>query len=264
MSAADGEARRRALAKTLTGRFWLRFHMSLMLAVAFVAGSLGNRLLLEWPVHHAALRWLVALAGAYGAFFVAMRLWLAYVGVRPLNAPDVGNALDSTDASGGGGGLDVGSGATKGVSGGGGRFGGAGASSSFDSPAPRVQGGPATTPSSSSRSGFGIDIDGDDGGIVVLVLVTLAIAAALIGGAAYLVVGAPHLLVDIAFGAAITHGFGRGVRHSSRDAGWSGSVLAATWKPFAVVTVTLVIAGLVFEHYFPGARTLGEAWTFYR
>ncbi|SRR6266511_794425 len=209
----DVDARHRALANTLAGRFWLRFHMSLMLAVAFSAGALGNRLLLEWPVHHAALRWLLALASAYGAFFIAMRLWLAYVG----------------------------------------------ATSSFDSAAPRPSVG-ATSNVSSSRGGFGIDIGGDDGEFIVLLLVTLAVTAALVGGAAYLLVAAPHLLPDVAFGAAITHGFGRGVRQASRDPGWTGSVLAATWKPFAAVTVTIVIAGLVFEHSFPGARTLGEAW----
>ncbi len=209
----DVDARHRALANTLAGRFWLRFHMSLMLAVAFSAGALGNRLLLEWPVHHAALRWLLALASAYGAFFIAMRLWLAYVG----------------------------------------------ATSSFDSAAPRPSVG-ATSNVSSSRGGFGIDIGGDDGEFIVLLLVTLAVTAALVGGAAYLLVAAPHLLPDVAFGAAITHGFGRGVHQASRDPGWTGSVLAATWKPFAAVTVTIVIAGLVFEHYFPGARTLGEAW----
>ncbi len=256
----DVDARHRALANTLAGRFWLRFHMSLMLAVAFSAGALGNRLLLEWPVHHAVLRWLFALAAAYGAFFIAMRLWLAYVGARPFMGIDLGNALDSSGTSaggGGGGGIDASSSVSKGI--GGGRFGGGGATSSFDSAAPRPSVG-ATSNVSSSRGGFGIDIGGDDGEFIVLLLVTLAVTAALVGGAAYLLVAAPHLLPDVAFGAAITHGFGRGVHQASRDPGWTGSVLAATWKPFAAVTVTIVIAGLVFEHSFPGARTLGEAW----
>ena len=117
--------------------------------------------------------------------------------------------------------------------------------------------------SSSSHGGFGIDIGGDDGEFIVLVLITLAIASALIGGAVYLLVAAPHLLADVAFGAALTHGFGHGVRKASADPGWSGSVLAATWKPFAAVSATIVVAGIAFEHYFPGARTLGEAWRLY-
>lgn len=260
---SDDDGRRRALGKTLAGRFWLRFHMSLLLGVAFVAGALANHLLLGVCVDHAALRWLLALAVAYAAFFVAMRLWLAYVGARPIGGIDLGNTLDSSDAtgSGGGGSIDVGSSASKGL-GGGGRFGGGGASSPFDSAAPRPAVSVTSNASASSRGGFGIDI-GDDGDFIVLLLITLAIAAALIGGAAYLLVAAPHLLTDVAFGAALTHGFGHGVRKASADPGWTGSVFAATWKPFVAVTVTIVIAGLAFEHYFPGAHTLGEAWQRY-
>lgn len=241
----------------MAGRFWLRFHMSLMLGVAFAAGALANHLLLIVPIPHASLRWVIALALAYGAFFVAMRLWLAYVGARPLGGIDLDNALDSSGSGGGGGGIDIGSSASKGI--GGGRFGGGGASSAFDSPAPRVSVAPSANPGS-SHGGFGLDLGGDDGGFIVLVIVTIAIAAALIGGATYLLVAAPHLLPDVAFGAALTHGFGHGVRQASRDPGWTGSVFSATWKPFVAVTITIVVAGLVFEHYFPGARTLGEAW----
>ncbi len=255
------DRRRGALERTLAGRFWLRFHMSLMLGVALGAGALANRLLLGVSVSHAALRWLLALTVAYGAFFVAMRLWLAYVGARPIGGIDLGNALDSSDTSSGGRGVDVGSSASKGF-GGGGRFGGGGASSSFESTAPRPAVSMTSNASGASRGGFGIDI-GDDGDFLVLLLITLAIAAALIGGAAYLLVAAPHLLADVAFGAALTHGFGHGVRKASADPGWTGSVLAATWKPFVAVTVTLVIAGFAFEHYFPGAHTLGEAWQRY-
>src|ERR687888_207435 len=40
----DADARHRALCNSLTGRFWLRFHMSLLLGVAFAAGELGSAL----------------------------------------------------------------------------------------------------------------------------------------------------------------------------------------------------------------------------
>ncbi len=260
--ANDADARCRALERTLTGRFWLRFHMSLMLAAAFVAGALANHFLIAWRVDHAALRWIVALGVAYATFFVAMPVWLAYVGARPLGGVDVGNALQSS-GSGGGRSVDVPTSAAKGI-GGGGRFGGGGASGSFVDAAPRpAMSATASAQSAGKGGGFGVDLGGDDGDFVVLLLITLAITAALVGGVVYLLVAAPHLLADVAFGAAVAHGFGRGVRKASADPGWTGSVLAATWKPFLAAGVTLAAAGFAFEHYFPGVHTLGSAWRRY-
>ena len=41
---------------------------------------------------------------------------------------------------------------------------------------------------------------------------------------------------------------------------WQGAVWHATWKPLTFAAVVVLVAALAFSHYFPGARTLGEAW----
>ena len=77
----------------------------------------------------------------------------------------------------------------------------------------------------------------------------------------FLVSSAPHLLADVAFGAALTGGIAPAARRvADADDGWTGSVFKATWKPFAIILVVVVLASLALGHWFPGARTLGEAF----
>jgi len=293
LAARDGRA---ALERSLTGRFWLRWHMALMLAAALACGLLVNRVLLAVPVHAALPRWLLALAAGYAVLFVAMRLWLAYVGVRPLGDDDasaghrsqvspgdlvdvpLGSSSGNSGGHGGGG---------SGFGGGGGRFGGAGATSDFAARAvpltqpgsiPGVDAAPAaakipTLPAGSTSahpsSGTGLGRLGDLGGVddsvgplIILALIAIAIVAVVGGGIVFLIATAPHLLVDVAFGAAVTGGVARGVRRGlgRSDVGWARGVFAATWKPVLAATVAVAGAAIAFQHWFPGARTLGEAW----
>ncbi len=263
--AADGDAsgadtrRRSLLEKSLTTRFGLRLHMGLMLAAAFSVGFVCNFTMLRGGFGSLLLRWALAYVAGYCVLFVAMRFWLAYVGVRPFTGNSVGSALDgatsyngplywpSARGSGDGGAGDFG--------GGGGRFGGGGASGGFNG----LAGGGGT----GGSHGFGIgDIfDGDDAGkLLILLAVVAAVLAAFGGGIVFMIVAAPHLLVDVAFGAALATGVAPGARRAVAEPQWEGSVWRATWKPALAMFAVLVVCALVLQHYFPGAPTLGAAF----
>lgn len=247
--------RREGFRRSLTARFWLRFHASLIVAGTFATGFMTNALLLQLPVHGIVLRWTIAILVGYAAFFVLVRLWLAYVGAKAWSQGD-GSwiPVDGPSASPGPGGY----------AGGGGSSGGGGASAAWESRAGSVATSPSSTSSASSTS-FGVaDVDLGDGWLlIVLGAVAVAVVAVLFGSAVHLVWIAPELLSDAAFAALLATGAIPGLRRL-REEGWRGAVWRRTWPALAGVLVVAWIAGLAFAHYFPGLRTLGEAWRMLR
>lgn len=206
-------------------------------------------------------RWLAAIALGYAAFFALVRFWLAYVGIRPLAGGERGRAAD-TSSGGGGGGTDLDLDLP--WKGGGGRFGGAGASGDW-SPGtrPLARLGPSSSSSPSSGGSLLGDLaDGvslDDAAPLVLGLVVLALVLALVGGAALFVWMAPELLVDAGFAAMLAGGALPGLRRAEAS-DWHASLARATWKPLAGVAVVATGCALALMHWFPGARTLAEAF----
>jgi hypothetical protein len=67
------------LRRHLGQRFFVRWHMSLILAGVVLAGVGASRVLLALGVRSLPVRWLLVLAFAYGVFFLLVRLWIAYV-----------------------------------------------------------------------------------------------------------------------------------------------------------------------------------------
>lgn len=268
VAAAAGEDTRRAsLERSLASRFWLRFHMSVMLFAAFGSGFIVSYLLLRAGVGSTLVRWPLGTLVGYLVLFFCMRLWLAYIGVRPLwigssrRASDDGSYIPDVQWSSGSGGSGGGAGDV--FRGGGGSSGGGGASGSFgDGVAARFAAVGSSSSGGGKSSGGSFDLgDGDFGALIVLIVIVLAITAAIGGGVIFLVSSAPHLLADVAFGAALTGGIAPAARRvADADDDWTGSVFKATWKPFAVILVVVVLASLALGHYFPGARTLGEAF----
>jgi len=267
--ADDAVARRRSLLEqSLTTRFGLRLHMSLMLAAAFSVGFAGNFLMLRAGFTILLLRWMLAYAIGYLVLFVAMRCWLAYVGIRPFSArrtvdaigDGVGDGIDVWPVGRGGGG-----GGSGGYRGGGGSSGGGGASGGFTDASGSPSSGArlAGSTGGSTHHGFGVgDLLGDDfGKLLILIAVVLSVLAAFGGGIAFMVASAPHLLVDVAFGAALAGGVAPAAQRVVNGATWEESVLAATWKPVLAMFAVMVATGLVFHHYFPGVPTLGAAFT---
>jgi len=103
--------------------------------------------------------------------------------------------------------------------------------------------------------------DGDSDGclVVVLGLIVLALVVALVGGAVHLVWIAPDMLSDAAFGAMLSAGVFPGL-HRAREPDWDGRVFRATLPVLAIVMAVVLLAAWAFTRYFPGLRTLGEAF----
>jgi hypothetical protein len=250
--------RRTSLQRDLSGRFWLRVHASVIVAGTFGAGFLANRALLGLGLDGVVVRWLIAIAIGYAMFFLLVRVWLAYVGIRTLATVDVGDGGAIDWPAGQGGAVDVP------LRGGGGQFGGGGASGNFgiarveavDSALPRV-----ASAGGKAKGGFGFGVDLGDAGFLLIVLgiIVLAVVAALAGSAIHIIWIAPDLFADAAFGALLASGALPGLRRID-EPDWDGHVFRATWKPLLVVVVVAAAAAIALGHWFPEARTLGDAW----
>lgn len=236
--------------------------MSVMLVATVGTGIVANHVLLAVPIHAMAWRWLLVVVVSYLAFFACVRVWLAYVGARPLYDPDSTN---------GGSWIDPGPGSAPGDwHGGGGSFGGGGASGSFDlAPADPLESLPNAAASSTSDSwapdaGDALSAADNEGcALVVLGLMVIALLAGLAGSAIYIITMAPQMLGDAAFSALLAGGLIRSMRKMD-EYDWKGSVLKSTWKPAAGIAAFAWVTGLVAGHVAPGARTLGELLMLYR
>ena len=260
-------------------KFYLRFHIALLILWSFCVGALMTKLLFVIGVDSMAIRYAASLLVSYGAFFVGVRLWLAYVGAVPFwggRRSDVRNGSASNSGSDlldWGGGPSRGSGLPS-LRGGGGDFGGAGATSSFaEGPTPGVAMSPprmsamsfassdggSSTGGSSSGGGFGLDLDlGDDGWLVVLLLILVAaVLASLFGAVLYLVWTGPAMLAEVAFQGMLAAGLVKSTRNW-RDACWETRLLKSTWIPFTLILVLAIAMAMVAAHLFPDAHTLGD------
>jgi len=274
-SVASEESARKRLAGWLEKHFLVRFHVALILAFSFAVGLLTTRALFYIGLETMHWRWPLALLAAYGAFLLALRVWLSYVGLGRYLEPKESAGIDLPDVgfSSSGGGSVSSSGSGSGVldwagdairpGSGGGQFGGGGASGDFSG----LVGGGAEV-SSSAPSGIGLpnidlpdvgDLGGDDGCLPIIVLgIVLALLAAVFGVGIYLVWQAPLMLSEVAFEAAMAAGLVRSVRKVG-DPGWVGGALSASGKPFALILVFSVIAAVLAEKYAPEAHTLPQA-----
>lgn len=245
---------RQALTRGLTHRFFLRWHMTAILACVLLSGVVASALLLHLGVRSMPWRYMLAVAGSYLVFFVLIRLWLLYVslagGGRSLGlAPnfgdpgDVGSGLPGWSGSGG-----------SAFRPGGGGFGGGGASAGFDAPAGGGGSGGFSSGSSGS-GGAGLDLDLDDGWLVLLALALLMLAVGATGG--YLIYQAPHILGEAAFQVALATSLHRAAKRVV-GFGWTGSVLWATWIPFSVVMVMAGIFGWIAQHHCPTSTKITE------
>ncbi|MRR51614.1 MAG: hypothetical protein EG825_11985 [Rhodocyclaceae bacterium] len=268
---SEEEGAKKRLAAYFLKRFFVRFHVSLILAFAFAVGLLSTKGFLALGLDTMHWRWPLALLLAYGAFLLGVRAWLSYVGLGRylddkdgndgVGAEDVvdavsnlvpdGTSIDLPNISGSGIGDAIGSVVEHAGSGGGG-----GASGDFSS---------ALTDSGGS-SGFSLpdlgdvgDLGGDDGCLpIIVVILILALLAAVLGVGVYLVWQAPFILTEAAFEAALAAGLVKAARRTD-DPGWIGGALSASWKPFLLIFIfTLAVAALA-ESFAPEARTLMEA-----
>jgi hypothetical protein len=230
-------------------RFFVRFHMALILLGACLAGVVANTILFLARVTSLPVRYALAVVASYLAFLVLVRVWLAYVraDVSRLPVPDL--ALDWPSWSSRGGGQ-----VAKAFPGGrGGSFGGAGSQGSWTEPASR--------PASLARSGgsrwlpdLSLDIDLDEKAVVILIAFA-ALVLSVTGAAVYMIWNAPSILGDAAFQLALAASLIRGARRMA-PTWWVGGVVRRTCIPFAIVLVFALAFGLVVRAYCPGSPTL--------
>jgi hypothetical protein len=249
----------------LTHRYFIRLHMTILLALVLLSGILASRLLIVAGVRNMGVRYPIAVVISYLSFFGLVRIWIAYVTRASRKRARSGSegSLDVGDVvSGGGSGGSSGSGGGGRWLSGGGRFGGGGSSASFaDDAAPRMAAVPIASPAksgaSSSSSGFSIDLDGD--GLLLLVLFALLVLG-ICGVGAYLVYQAPVILSEAAFHVALVPGLVRTARNS-HDPGWIPGVLRATVLPFAIVLALAALFGYQAHKRCPGAVSVRQVFT---
>ncbi len=273
MAAEGGKEK---LRQRLLARYSLRLHVSLLLVATAAVGALSSKILLWAGIESMLWRYPLALLIGYLGFFGFVRLWLRQVGcLRDHSAqlreqaakPGERSGIDPAD-------LDVGlfdgkwstgsPGGSDTFKGGGGQFGGGGASASFagDGRLPTPTLALSSAPPRSSGSGVGklfgdLDLDLGDTWPLVLAIVVLLLVA---GGAfVYVVYAGPGVLVDAAFEASLAGGL---IRAGKETAGgdWMGSVLRATWIPFALVLTAALAFAWVAAIYAPAANTFGQVF----
>jgi len=260
----------------LTHRYFIRVHMTVMMALVVLTGVLSSRGLLRAGLTNMAWRYPLAVAISYLVFFGLVRLWLAYVCraalVRSRSRESGGSSGDwLSDVSFESGGGSGGSGSVGRLVSGGGNFGGGGSSASFGEGGgstsravlPVMQNQSASSSSSTASAhvgsgkaggGGGGGGGGGDGDGLLLLLLFVVVVVAVAGAGVYLVYQAPAILSESAFQVVLASGLARGAR-SSHDPGWAGSLAKSTIIPFLLVLAVSGVFGYQAHKRCPSAAT---------
>jgi hypothetical protein len=253
LSPTDGPQFERRIAHD----YFVRFHMSVILAAVISSGVLASKCLMILGVS-LGFRYPIAVLASYLVFLLLVRVWIWYVSVRTAAGFQLAN-LEFGGGSGSSGSISFGggsggSGSGGGFSGfGGGTSGGGGASSSWagnDAAALVSQPSPA---SSGSHWLPDIDLGGDDDSWIVIVLL-IALVACILGGGVYLVYAAPHILPEAACQAVLAGTLTRVSKEQHHN--WMAGVIWRTWIPFVLVLVMAGALGWEAHRYCPSAPRL--------
>lgn len=217
---------RRSVREWLEGRFFLRIHMTLILAGTFLAGLVTTRVLMGLGVNTLAVRYAIAVCLAYLVFLGLVKLWLLYVG------SDGDASLDPEDA------IELSFDGARAValhSGGGGSGGGG----------------------SGSGSPWDLDLGDDLGGLIFMI--ALIVIVVLLGGIAiYYIYMAPAVLGEAFFEVVLAASIARRAR-KAEGAGWLGAVWRATVWPFLGVLALSIVLGWLAQRHCPEALKLRDA-----
>ena len=239
----------------LLKRYFVRWHMSLILMATVASGLLIDKALLHMGFDAMGWRYAVSVLAAYGFFFLAVRMWIWYAaGVAvTISLPDLNGTGDLAIPN-----VNIGGGGADGEAGfvrfGGGDSGGGGASDLFDTPAVSFGSGGGGG-GGGGGSSFDFSLDLDDGFWILLVLAVVVIVVAMAGG--YLIWMAPEILPDVALECAIGAGLVKQLK--DQEAGWAGRLLWKTWIPLIIVVVVAFFAGAFIQGTCPGATSVRAA-----
>lgn len=238
-------------------QYFVRFHMSLILAATTASALLASKLLLMAGLQSVLWRYPLALALAYLGFFGLTRLWVSYVlmgrpgGGSALRFADgVTSNLDLPDLGAGS------SGPAEHFSFGGGDSGGGGASSTWDAAGDAVAPGAPSGGGGAWFPSLDLDIDLDEGIWILVALAALVIVLIASGG--YLIYAAPSILPDAACQALLA-GCLTGAAQRAQSGGWARSLWRSTRIPLVLVLGLTLALGWTIQHSCPAATKLSEA-----
>jgi hypothetical protein len=214
-------SRKQRFRQSLLARYFVRFHMSLILASTVGAGLLASRCLLRWGVDAPMLRYPLNVVISYAVFLILVRLWISYVNDE---ATHLDTALDVVDETG----LP-----NMHFSGGGGR--------------------------ASSLPDVGLpDLDiGDGDGCAVLAVLAILVAV-ILGAGGYLIYTAPEILTEAAFDAMLASSLVKVTNRLERQ-GWVVSIVRGTALPFTIVLLVTIGLAYTMHRTCPMASTVREA-----
>ncbi len=252
-----------AFQKHLQRRYSLRLHMIAILLATTLSGILFSKVLLFIHVMDFRIRYPVAVVLSYFIFFTCIKLWLSWIASIKDSRPSVSDWLDFPSPSFGDGPGKV----LPPVYGGGGQFSGAGAAASFDTSDTLIaetEGlpGPSISPGGGSSEGIGDAVGevasalGDDN-IIVAVIVLAVLVATILVSTVLVLYSAPAILSEAAFQGFLAASLINRTRVISDEA-WAGSILKATWKPFALTLGVTFVGGAVLHSYYPQAVRLAD------
>ncbi|HSP14598.1 MAG TPA: hypothetical protein VLV78_07595 [Thermoanaerobaculia bacterium] len=252
--AAAEPASEKRFAAALQHRFFLRLHMTAMLAATLLAGIVTTRFLASAGLGVLWFRYALAVTVAYAVFVTSVKLWLWYIGLFAAAAQrraskSGGNWLDGFDFSSGGSSSSS-SGGSSSFDTGGGRFGGGGATGSW---------GSAVFSSKGSGGGGSSSGGGDsDLGELFLVVLVIVVVLAVVAAFVWVIWAAPTILGETAFNAILAGTLTKHARNASRGS-WVGSIVRRTFLPFVAILALSIALGGYAQHYCPGATRLMDA-----
>jgi len=215
-----------------------RLQMGLIVGLTGAAGLLFSFLMLDAGMTRMALRYPLAMLGAYGVFLVLLWLWLRtkaedYVDLPDLSGSAPGGSGDCTPALEGGG-----------------HFGGGGASGTFDTPASFA---PADSDSPLAEAAGAVG-DADE---LAIPLIVLAFALGLALASLYVVYIAPMLFAELLVDGALSYALYRRIKGTDSPH-WLASAVRRTALPFLLTGGFVAIAGAAMAVYAPGAHSIGQ------
>ncbi len=254
---------KQAFQKHLQRRYSLRLHMCAILLATTFSGILFSKVFLLFGVVDFKVRYPLAVVFSYLVFFACIKLWLSWIASLKESKTSVADWIDLPTPSFRGGvekAIPI-------IHGGGGQFSGAGASGSLDNPdtvlaQEAVLQDPLPSSGGGSSEGIGdavgevADAVGDDN-IVVAVIVLAVLVVTILVSAILVLYSAPAILAEAAFQGVLAASLIKKTRVISDEA-WAGSILKATWKPFAGTLGVAFFGGAVLHSYFPQAVRLAD------
>jgi hypothetical protein len=237
------------LKRQLERESYPRLQMGFIVSLTGAAGWLWSFVLLHIGVGSMALRYPLALVGAYGCFLFLLWLWLRTKADDYTDVPDLGDAVDVLPS-----GPNVSLPTIH--SGGGGDFAGGGASASFDGSGIETSTSPGVLSAVGDAAGSSLDADELAIPIIAIIAIVLAIGLAL--ASLYVVYLAPTLFAELLFDGALSYTLYRRLRNAD-SSHWLGTALRKTVLPFLLTAVFLAIVGAALTAFAPGTHTLGQA-----